>query len=164
MNINQLKMLEKVRNGLDSDANLTSGEKCITRFLWVNGYIDAVPVEGSDAVQDALSITEKGLAALGLQEIGPVPFLVVTNPYAVAEVKSAVKWESMRIPRPPIVEHKLAFGEGVKFADAEVAGFFNSMADDATMRADLLAREIEKNTPPPEPDYIYTLHFPKAEE
>lgn len=129
MNLAQLKMLERIRGGLDTDANLTQGEICITRFLWLNGYIGACPVEGSDAQQDALSITEKGLAALGLQEIGPVPFLVVRNRY----------FSSSPVP------HK-AYQEGREDCDAVIAEFFQRMADEAIMRADLLAREIVKNS------------------
>lgn len=67
LSLRQRKMLERVRDGLDTDANLTGAEKHITHFLWVNGLIEAVPVEGSDCQQDALFITDRGRAALELE-------------------------------------------------------------------------------------------------
>lgn len=38
----------------------------VTHYLWANGLIQAVPIEGSDCQQDALFITDRGRQALEL--------------------------------------------------------------------------------------------------
>jgi hypothetical protein len=140
MKLNELKMLERVRGGLDTDANLSGQEKQITHNLYLGGYIGAAPVEGSDAAQDGLWITVKGLIALGAPRI---------------EVLEAVGF---------LEAQKSIFEDAMTAFPEDMTKLLKQGTDLSIMRADLLAREIEKNTPPPEPDYTYTLHFPKAEE
>lgn len=116
----EIKMLERVRAGLDTDANLSEDEKKLTRALYQGGYIGAWPVEGSDCAQDALWINTKGFIALG------APRLEILDAMGYMEVNKSV------------------LENVIQDYPEEMAKLLNEGTDNAVMRADLLARETDK--------------------
>jgi hypothetical protein len=65
-----LEFLKKVADGeITDDANLDEDSMKTSRRLYQNGYIEAVPMEGSDEPIDCLSLTDKGRFVLDIKPV-----------------------------------------------------------------------------------------------
>lgn len=149
----ELELLKEVAAGrLTDDANVSESDGRLLHGLWKRDYIEACPVEGSDAAVEALSLGRRGKEVLGIKprETGyPVnPYDAEKGPIS-STAATAYALGKVVYPLEVMKHREAAWAEGFKAAEDYILRrlgvplkALSEATDLAVMKADLLTRGL----------------------